>query len=490
MDVQETLAIRVTAQRAEWLLAVSDALVLLVIAVGGRVALTEGTLPALLPTPAAWAWQGVVLALVPALLLSLHGLGHYDCRRPSWREFGDIAIWTAVVAGIDAGLAIMVGLSPLTPLVLWATAGIAMLSARMALRSRLDALGLWKRPTIIVGTGPNARAAAQTLIEEPELGLPVVAFAPVPKDTSQAGGNGFAPPALPVEVAGQRFPVVALDRLLGVPTGGAHPHIVVAPETNEIAACSGLFEHLGAADCEFDFLPPLLGLAMSEARIGTFAGRTVPAFRLRDRLADPLSRLYKRTFDLAIGLPITILTAPLLAGIALAVLVLDGRPILFVQNRVGMRGERFRCFKFRTMVPDAEARLADLLERDPVARAEWARDQKLRDDPRISRLGAWLRRTSLDELPQLFNVLKGEMSLIGPRPVVPDELTRYGQRAGFYLKTRPGLSGLWQVSGRNDVDYQRRVDMDCRYIRHWSPWWDLALLFATVRVVFARRGAY
>jgi len=142
------------------------------------------------------------------------------------------------------------------------------------------------------------------------------------------------------------------------------------------------------------------------------------------------------------------------------------------------------------MVRDAEARLDALLERDPAARAEWQRNHKLRVDPRISRVGDWLRRTSLDELPQLLNVLRGDMSLIGPRPVVEDELARYGDRAAFYLKTRPGLSGLWQVSGRNDVDYGQRVAMDCQYVRNWTPWWDLTLLLATVRVVLTRRGAY
>jgi undecaprenyl-phosphate galactose phosphotransferase len=176
--------------------------------------------------------------------------------------------------------------------------------------------------------------------------------------------------------------------------------------------------------------------------------------------------------------------------LAAAILFLDGRPVFFFQRRIGMHGRPFPCLKFRTMVPDAEVRLQALLESDPAARAEWQRDRKLRNDPRVSRVGAWLRRTSLDELPQLFNVIRGEMSLIGPRPVVEEELRRYGPRAVFYLKTRPGLSGLWQVSGRNDLDYGHRVQLDCQYVRNWSPWWDVALLLATVRAVFTRRGAY
>jgi undecaprenyl-phosphate galactose phosphotransferase len=142
------------------------------------------------------------------------------------------------------------------------------------------------------------------------------------------------------------------------------------------------------------------------------------------------------------------------------------------------------------MVPDAELVLKDLLESNPEAATEWARDFKLRDDPRVTRIGKFLRRTSLDELPQLWNVLKGEMSLVGPRPIVLEELARYGEYADCYLQSKPGITGVWQVSGRNDTSYEERVSMDAWYARNWSVWYDFVILAKTVATLFRGKGAY
>lgn len=197
----------------------------------------------------------------------------------------------------------------------------------------------------------------------------------------------------------------------------------------------------------------------------------------------------KRVFDVVGALLIMLAIAPVAAAIMIA-LRLEGGPLFFGHVRVGRSGRRFSCWKFRTMVPDADRRLADLLARDGEARAEWARDFKLRNDPRITALGRWLRATSLDELPQLFNVLRGEMSLVGPRPIVDAELARYGEDLGAYLRCTPGLTGLWQVSGRNDVSYQDRVLLDRRYAEAQSFWLDLVILARTPLAVLRRAGAY
>lgn len=159
-------------------------------------------------------------------------------------------------------------------------------------------------------------------------------------------------------------------------------------------------------------------------------------------------------------------------------------------RRIGRGGRPFYCYKFRTMVPNAQEVLEDLLARDPQARVEWERDRKLRDDPRVTRLGHWLRRLSFDELPQLFNIPRGDMSLVGPRPVVEEELGRYGPARIYYEMVRPGLTGLWQISGRNDLDYERRVALDTWYVRNWTLWYDIVILFRTLVVVPARAGAY
>jgi exopolysaccharide production protein ExoY len=197
-----------------------------------------------------------------------------------------------------------------------------------------------------------------------------------------------------------------------------------------------------------------------------------------------------RAFDIVIALAVILFALPLLIMVALAVKTQDRGPIIFAHERVGRDGRLFRCFKFRSMVMNAEARLAEVLRNDPIAFAEWSRDHKLRQDPRITPIGDFLRRSSLDELPQLFNVLRGEMSIVGPRPIVVAEIPRYGRRFARYCAVRPGLTGLWQVSGRNDVSYRRRVAMDTLYARRKSLGWDVRLLLMTVPAVLFASGSY
>lgn len=181
---------------------------------------------------------------------------------------------------------------------------------------------------------------------------------------------------------------------------------------------------------------------------------------------------------------------PLMLMIALAIYISDPGPVFFKQKRIGRNGKLFNCYKFRTMVVDAEERLADVLARDPAARAEWERDHKLRCDPRISGIGCFLRKSSLDELPQLWNILKGDMSLVGPRPIVENEAYRYGKYLAYYCSVRPGLTGLWQISGRNDVSYRRRVAFDVFYARNGRVGDNIRIMLLTVPSVLASRGSY
>ena len=193
-------------------------------------------------------------------------------------------------------------------------------------------------------------------------------------------------------------------------------------------------------------------------------------------------------FLLALALFIFIL--PLLALIAVLVFCQDDGPVVFAHRRVGRNGRPFYCLKFRSMAADAERRLADLLRDDPDARAEWEADHKLKNDPRITPLGHFLRRSSLDELPQLWNVLRGDMSLVGPRPIVFDEAPKYGRRFRHYCAVKPGITGLWQVSGRNDVSYDVRVALDSLYAQKKGPVLDAWILLATIPAVLCRRGSY
>lgn len=181
---------------------------------------------------------------------------------------------------------------------------------------------------------------------------------------------------------------------------------------------------------------------------------------------------------------------PLMLLVAATVWLQDGGPILFSHRRIGRGGRPFYCLKFRTMAVDAEARLHQLLASDPVARAEWDKDHKLRNDPRVTPLGRFLRQSSLDELPQLINVVRRDMDLVGPRPIVEAEICKYGSRFRHYCAVKPGITGLWQVSGRNDVSYRSRVAMDCLYARTKTPALDLWLIIFTVPAVLLRRGSY
>ena len=209
----------------------------------------------------------------------------------------------------------------------------------------------------------------------------------------------------------------------------------------------------------------------------------------------PLERAAKRAIDLVAAGAGLVVLAPAMLAIA-ALLRRDG-DVFFAQSRIGEGGRRFRCLKFRSMHPDAESRLRQLLDSDPAARAEWAAHQKLSRDPRITSLGRFLRRTSLDELPQLINVLRGEMSLVGPRPMVAPEVPGYdndhayyhGPDCTWYAACRPGISGLWQISGRATTGYAERIRLDRWYARHWSIWLDIAILLKTLRVVLFSRTA-
>lgn len=196
----------------------------------------------------------------------------------------------------------------------------------------------------------------------------------------------------------------------------------------------------------------------------------------------------KRAFDVIAAAVLLILAAPLLAVVALLV-SMDGGPAFFRHRRVGRGGALFGCWKFRTMILDAEPCLEEYFSHHPHALDEWRREQKLAFDPRVTPIGKFLRRSSLDELPQLLNVLAGEMSLVGPRPVTVDELRHYGNTAQLYMSARPGITGLWQVSGRNDVGYAQRVALDQHYIERGGALLDLVILYRTIGVVFSRRGA-
>lgn len=215
-----------------------------------------------------------------------------------------------------------------------------------------------------------------------------------------------------------------------------------------------------------------------------------PALVLRQNLLYPLRMHAKRLLDLTLcllGAGALLVVIPL---IALAIRLDSRGPVFFTQQRLGRNGRIIRVVKFRTMARNASAMLDTLLESDPALRAEWKETQKLTHDPRLTRVGRFLRHTSLDELPQVYNVLKGEMSFVGPRPIVESEIERYGEAYELYTRVRPGITGLWQISGRNDLPYEKRVQLDKDYVYNWSVWLDIYIIVRTVPTLLSGNGAY
>ena len=229
-------------------------------------------------------------------------------------------------------------------------------------------------------------------------------------------------------------------------------------------------------------------IAMTSAANNKARGNEDGLTYYRDR-SSSLESFIRRSIDIVGSAILLIVLSPVLIFVGAAIFLMDPGPVIFRHRRMGRDGRQFSCLKFRSMYVGAETRLSEVLDTHPELRAEWEREHKLSRDPRITRIGRFLRASSLDELPQLFNVLLGEMSLVGPRPIVSAEQVKYGKHIASYYAVKPGLTGLWQVSGRNDVNYRRRVAMDVVYCRTRSVTMDLWILMATVPAVIACRGA-
>ena len=268
---------------------------------------------------------------------------------------------------------------------------------------------------------------------------------------------------------------------------GIH-HAIVAMDPNSAPLHLPKLDPAEDAFTMVQYVPDLPGLPVLGVRAGSLDN--LLALEVRNELASPLNRFVKRGIDITATVIGGLLISPILLGLAAAV-ALDSRgPVFFGHTRVGRNGRPIKVWKFRTMAQDAPEALEHYLAADPALRAEWEATHKLKNDPRVTRVGRTLRRYSLDELPQLWNVLKGEMSLVGPRPIVDAEVAKYRDAFDLYTMVRPGMTGYWQISGRSDTDYDQRVELDGFYVRNWSVWLDIVVLIKTVSAVLKRDGAY
>jgi Undecaprenyl-phosphate galactose phosphotransferase WbaP len=345
----------------------------------------------------------------------------------------------------------------------------------------------WGDEVAVIGEGEAPSLVARSLADRTHLGLkPVLVLSAAGRSLS---AKGAAAPSQGSETL-LRHPL-CVGVLENVPPGHGIRHaILVAGPKVQLAEMYG---EISKRFPRVTVIPDLSGLSSLwiEARdLGGVLGGGMIGLEIRQRLLMPGVWLIKRLVDLFLVLLTGVLVLPVVALIALAIKLSSPGPVFYGQSRFGRGGKPFVAWKFRSMVANAPKVLEVHLRKNPTLRTEWNRDHKLRHDPRVTPVGRILRKTSLDELPQIWNVLRGEMSMVGPRPIVREEIPMYGKEFALYQQVTPGLTGMWQVSGRNDLTYNQRVECDLFYIRNWSPWLDLYILARTVTAVLLARGAY
>lgn len=261
-------------------------------------------------------------------------------------------------------------------------------------------------------------------------------------------------------------------------------------DSNNIFELSDLVDHIQRNIYKIIILPKISKMPLLNGELINSIHHKGMAFYVRNNLLSPVDKYMKNIFDYLTALSLILIFSPLLILLySIVYFSTNGHP-LFKHRRIGLNGKKFNVYKFRTMYIDADKKLEELLEENEESRIEWENDFKLKDDPRITKIGTFLRKTSLDELPQLINVLQGKMSLIGPRPIIDQEIIKYGEYFDYFTAVKPGITGLWQVSGRNDIDYDERVQLDVWYVRNWSINLDIQILLKTVLVVIGRKGSY
>ena len=266
--------------------------------------------------------------------------------------------------------------------------------------------------------------------------------------------------------------------------------VIIDLEDNELFQMSSLVDHLQVRVRRIIMLPKMTKMPIMNAELISSLHHKGMAFYLQNHLLSPFDRVIKQFFDFLVALMLITVASPFLLWLYVLVYIsTKGHPI-FKHERIGQHGKIFKVYKFRTMYLDAQQRLFTLLATSKESKKEWQKDFKLKNDPRITKIGHFLRKTSLDELPQLINVLRGEMSLVGPRPIVHEEVKKYGEYFEYFTAVKPGITGLWQVSGRNDIEYDERVQLDVWYVRNWCIELDIQILMKTFLVVLGRKGSY
>ncbi len=426
-------------------------------------------------------WSVLFCAVSVLITFRFAFLGHYAKRQPVLDELHQMyRVLLLLYSVLGVSLYLIHIPSYRIPFLVTAICSLISLPlGRLLIKSTLLKNQELLLPTIIVGSGSNAIAASKALKGESLMGFQIVEFISI----------------FPIEekfiiIGDEKIPVVFVgNKVIEHIKKRDCNNVVVALELGQINENLELLEVLNREVRSVSVVPALRGLPLLGMEVNHFFRHELLFLRIRKNLSRPVLKMVKRVFDIFFSVLFLTMFSPLFVFFNWRIKK-DGASSFFSHTRIGQNGKEFPCYKFRTMVADADKILEELLRSDPKAKKEWETDFKLKNDPRITPIGHFLRKTSLDELPQLFNVLKGDMSLVGPRPVVKDELARYGDDVHYYLQAKPGMTGLWQISGRNDTTYASRVYLDSWYVKNWSLWYDIVILIKTVNVVFCRNGAY
>lgn len=424
----------------------------------------------------------VFLICAAIFLLARMWAGDYTRRTLFWEGSRTTTHTLVMLSLVDFGMS-AASRVPLWPHIVgsWIAAILLIPIARQGTRRAVKVLGLWNIPAALVGAGPNTTKVYNALKHSLALGFDIRQIVQTP-------------PFIPSD---RRFDSLTCWRIEDVSQIGDKlvrsriEQVIVVPEGSEPERMGAILQHIIGADLRVLIVPQLHGIPLFGLKSTYFFGHDLLLLNARDNLTRLPSRIIKRITDFLGAAILIALLSPLMVCIAFAIRRESEGPALFVQERVGRNRTLFRCVKFRTMVIDAETQLAAWREHNPDLYEEYLRSNfKLKQDPRITRVGQWLRRTSLDELPQLFNVLVGSMSLVGPRPLLARELPNYGPGIDLYYRVRPGITGLWQTRGRSDTQFQDRVTFDEWYILNWSFWYDIVILLQTAWIVGRGQGAY
>lgn len=440
---------------------------LLIQSIWGQGEITGVALAGIAPNVAVWVGLRALLGLYPG-----YGIDEAEeLRRQTYAVMATLAITAVFAVGLQIGerlsrLMLLVGFMGLLAL-----APFVRNLAKVAMRKA----GVWGKPVVLIGVGEAGSRLVKTLREEWKLG-----FRPVAAFDNRLVPSGGALEGVPY--GGNLEDAVSMARKHKIDTAiFAMPHTRREDLAPLVSRASLSFRHVMV-------IPNLSGITNSAVVARDFAGTL--GVEIKHNLLDPWARRTKRTLDLFGVVVGGLLISPILLMISILIKLDSPGPAFYGHWRLGAEGKHFLCWKFRTMRPDAEQVLEEYLRTNLHLRAEWEQNQKLRDDPRVTRVGRFLRKTSLDELPQLWNVLRGQMSLSGPRPIVDVEIPKYGKVYELYKRIRPGMTGFWQVSGRSGTSYAERVAMDSHYVRNWSFWSDLVILARTIKIVLLGRGAF